>query len=122
MEHLPLPIAAGAVGVIDGIARAAHRWVRHSGGIPARTRDPAHLAFVSGVIEGLSDELYRQDGATGWVAYVYALLDGYGADALQVAADVLAAGSDPRHQDACERGYTEGTTISAWFRVPETGT
>jgi hypothetical protein len=102
---------------IDAMARAAHLWVRHLKPATRGLDDTAHAAFVAGLIAGLCEELGETPAAAGWVGYVYALLDGYGSDALGQSAR-LASPDDIRHLPEYPQGRAEAGHVLAWLQRP----
>lgn len=118
MDHSALGPWGDDIGRIDAIARAAHLWVRHLEPSTSQWREDGHLAFVAGVIAGLCVELRQSEGSHRVVAYVYALLDGFGTDALRQANAITAACSDAAHAGDYTRGREEAVGIVAWLRLP----
>lgn len=100
------------------MARAAHLWVRHLNPAMPSRQDAADRAFVGGLIAGLCREMRQPVGVENWVIYVYALLDGYGSDALSQSLAVLEATANVHHRDSRERGYAEAPGVTAWLNLP----
>lgn len=99
------------------MARATHLWIRHLETVPAG-ENPDHLAFVGGMITGLCGAMHQPPGAERWVAYVYALLDGHGIEALRRSQKIVSAAANALHQEACRRGRAEAPGIVAWLALP----
>jgi hypothetical protein len=107
--------------LVDAIARATHLWVRQLEPATLRWREVAHLAFVGGMISGLCDGANQPPHVRTWVAYVYALLDGAGCDALRLADEIVAAAANVAHGSDFERGRAESGGIMSWLRLPDHG-
>lgn len=116
-DHAKCP--GDCLHLVDAIARAAHLWVRQLEPATLRWREAAHLAFVGGMITGLCDGSGQPQHFRSWVAYVYALLDGSGCDALRLAHEILEAAADAAHGPDFERGRAESVGIKGWLRLPE---
>jgi hypothetical protein len=108
------------IGLVDALARATHRWVRRLGP-PADPEDRAHMAFVCGVITGICTELYPDENSQRWVAYVYALLEGRGSDALRRAMAIMSCAGEQELAPQYARGLAHSATVVAWFLSPSAG-
>ena len=79
-DHRPGP---ASLDKADAIARAAHLWIR-SLYRKYETEEGERLAIAGGLVAGLCAKLDLEPRVTSLVAYVYALLDDQGSQALSI--------------------------------------
>ncbi len=95
----------------DAVARAAHLWIR-SLCLNELQEEDERRALAGGLVAGLCERLALDPRVRGLVAYVYALLDDEGVQALAVSRMMLKRPVPPSHHHAYERGRTEGLGIN----------
>ena len=94
----------------DAVARAAHLWIRSL--YQKFDSDPSERqAIAGGLVAGLCDRLELDLRVTDLVAYVYALLDDQGSQALPISKLMLASPSGARARVAFQRGKKEAAAI-----------
>jgi hypothetical protein len=94
----------------DAVARAAHLWIR-SLCDPLDTNEAERQAIAGGLVAGLCDRLELDSRVTGLVAYVYALLDDQGSQALPISQLMLENPRSARRRVAYQRGKSEAAAI-----------
>ena len=94
----------------DSIARAAHIWIRSICLNELQAADERY-ALASGLIVGLCERLTLNPRVRELVAYVYALLDNEGSQALATSRMMLGRPVPPPLRDAYERGRSEAAGI-----------
>lgn len=94
----------------DAIARAAHLWIR---GLCQQTDTDAEQrqAIASGLVAGLCERLDLDPRVTDLVAYVYALLDDQGSQALSISRMMLEEPVPARRRVAYQKGKMEAAAI-----------
>ena len=101
----------------DAIARAAHIWIR-SLCLTELQEPPERYAIACGLIAGLSDRLELDPKVQELVAYVYALIDDEGAQALATSHLMLARSVPSLHRHAYRKGRSEAAAIVEMLAVP----
>jgi hypothetical protein len=93
----------------DAVARAAHLWIR--GLCHQAADDLDRQAMAGGLVAGLCERLALDPRITDLVAYVYALLDDPGAEALPVSRTMLQRPVPEKRRLAWQRGKEEAAAI-----------
>ena len=94
----------------DAVARAAHIWVR-SLCLNEHQEEKERHALAGGLVAGLCDRLELDPRIRQLVAYVYALLDNEGGQALSVSRMMLEQPVPPSMRQAYEKGRFEAAGI-----------
>ena len=94
----------------DVVARAAHIWVR-SLCLNEHQEENERHALAGGLVAGLCERLVLDPKVRELVAYVYALLDDEGNQALSVSRMMLDRPIPPSNRDAYEKGRFEAAGI-----------
>ena len=94
----------------DAVARAAHIWVR-SLCLNEHEEEKDRHALAGGLVAGLCDRLELDPRIRKLVAYVYALLDNEGGQALSVSRMMLEQPVPPSMRQAYEKGRFEAAGI-----------
>ena len=94
----------------DAVARAAHIWVR-SLCLNEHQEENERHALAGGLVAGLCERLVLDPRVRELVAYVYALLDDEGSQALSVSRMMLDRPIPPSNRDAYEKGRSEAAGI-----------
>ncbi len=94
----------------DAVARAAHIWIR-SLWMNELQEEDERRALAGGLVAGLCERLALDPRVRDLVAYVYALLDNDGVQALAVSRMMLERPVPPSHHQAYERGRAEAVGI-----------
>ncbi len=94
----------------DAVARAAHLWVR-SLCLNEIQEEDERRALAGGLVAGLCEHLPLNPRVRALVAYVYALLDNEGDQALAVSRMMLGQPVPHSQHLAYERGRTEAVGI-----------
>ena len=102
--------ADDALETADSVARAAHIWIRSICLNELQEADERY-ALASGLIAGLCERLTLNHRIRELVAYVYALLDNEGGQALAVSRMMLGRPVPAPLRDAYERGRSEAAGI-----------
>lgn len=99
-----------SLATADAIARAAHLWIRS---VCNRfdTEQAERQAVAGGLVAGLCDRLELDPGVTGLVAYIYALLDDMGNQALSISRLMLDNPQASRQRAAYIKGKEEAAAI-----------
>jgi hypothetical protein len=93
----------------DAVARAAHLWIR---GLCRQENDELeHQAVAGGLVAGLCERLDLDPRITDLVAYVYALLDDQGSQALPISRMMLEQPVPENCRHAWQRGKREAAAI-----------
>lgn len=95
----------------DAVARAAHLWIR-SLCVTEHLNALERQAVASGLVAGLCDRLALDPMIQNLVAYVYALLDDEGAQALSISRMMLDRPVATKHRVAFKRGQSEAAAIA----------
>jgi hypothetical protein len=93
----------------DAVARAAHLWIRGLCLLPTGERE--RQAVAGGIVAGLCERLELDPRITDLVAYVYALLDDRGNQALPISRLMLERPVPANCRLAWERGKEEAAAI-----------
>ncbi len=101
----------------DAIARAAHIWIR-SLCLTELQEPPERYAIACGLIAGLCARLELDPKVQELVAYVYALIDDEGAQALATSHLMLALSVPSLHRHAYRKGRSEAAAIVEMLAVP----
>ena len=102
--------ADDALETADSVARAAHIWIRSICLNELQAADERY-ALASGLIAGLCERLTLNHRIRELVAYVYALLDDEGSQALAMSRMMLGRPVPGPLRDAFERGRSEAAGI-----------
>lgn len=102
--------ARGSLETADAVARAAHMWIR-SVCSQFHTAEGERQAIAGGLVAGLCDRLDLDARVTDLVAYVYALLDDQGSQALPISKLMLEDPMSARHRVAYQKGKSEAAAI-----------
>ncbi len=94
----------------DAIARAAHIWIR-SLCLTELQEPPERHAIACGLITGLCERLELDPKVQELVAYVYALIDDEGNQALATSHLMLARSVPSQHRHAYRKGRSEAVAI-----------
>ena len=94
----------------DAVARAAHIWIR-SLCLTEMQEPPERHAMACGLIAGLCSRLELDARVRELVAYVYALIDDEGAQALSTSRMMFADTVPAEHLYAYRRGQSEAAAI-----------
>jgi phage shock protein PspC (stress-responsive transcriptional regulator) len=94
----------------DAIARAAHLWIRSLYN-RFEADEFERQAVAGGLVAGLCERLDLDPTVTDLVAYVYALLDDQGIQALPVSRFMLENPRSPHHRSAYRKGKKEAAEI-----------
>ncbi len=94
----------------DAIARAAHIWIR-SLCLTELQEPPERHAIACGLITGLCERLEIDPKVQELVAYVYALIDDEGNQALATSHLMLARSVPSQHRHAYRKGRSEAVAI-----------
>lgn len=114
------PSGENSLETADAVARAAHLWIRS---IYLNDLQCAHerQALAGGLVTGLCERLELDPRVRALVAYVYALLDDEGAQALPVSRLMLDGPVPPSEREAYQKGRFEAAAIVemlAYHRKP----
>jgi hypothetical protein len=102
--------ADDALETADSVARAAHIWIR-SICLNELQAEEERYALASGLISGLCERLTLNPRVRELVAYVYALLDNEGGQALAMSRLMLGRPVSAPLRYAYERGRSEAAGI-----------
>jgi hypothetical protein len=102
--------AGDALETVDSVARAAHIWIRSICLNELQAADERY-ALASGLIVGLCERLTLNRRVRELVAYVYALLDNEGGQALAMSRMMLGRPVSAPLRNAYERGRSEAAVI-----------
>lgn len=94
---------------VDAVARAAHLWIRRLCCLDPDVDAQVQQATAGGLIAGLCERLELDPRITDLVAYVYALLDDQGSQALSISKMML---ERPVPED-CRRAYQQAKDEAA---------
>jgi hypothetical protein len=108
-EH-DFSIADNSLKTADSVARAAHIWIRSICLNELQAADERY-ALAGGLIAGLCERLTLNPRVRELVAYVYALLDDEGGQALAVSRMMLDQPVPAPLRNAYERGRSEAAGI-----------
>jgi len=103
-------VADNSLKTADWVARAAHIWIRSICLNELQAADERY-ALAGGLIAGLCERLTLNPRVRELVAYVYALLDDEGGQALAVSRMMLDQPVPAPLRDAYERGRSEAAGI-----------
>ncbi len=103
-------VADNSLKTADAVARASHLWIRSICLNELQAADERY-ALAGGLIAGLCERLTLNPRVRELVAYVYALLDDEGGQALAVSRMMLDRPVPAPLRDAYERGRSEATGI-----------
>jgi hypothetical protein len=104
------PLSKKSLETVDAVARAAHLWIRSlclSESLEAGERQ----SIAGGLVAGLCERLELDSRVRDLVAYVYALLDDHGAQALPISRLMLENPVPRRQRSAYDRGRLEAAAI-----------
>jgi len=94
----------------DAVARAAHIWIR-SLCLTEMQAPPEKHAMACGLVAGLCERLELDPRVEELVAYVYAVIDDEGAQALATSRMMLARSIPPRYITSYRKGLSEAAAI-----------
>ena len=103
-------VADNSLKTADSVARAAHIWIRSICLNELQAADERY-ALAGGLIAGLCERLTLNPRVRELVAYVYALLDDEGGQALAVSRMMLDQPVPAPLRNAYERGRSEAAGI-----------
>jgi len=107
---LDFPAEDHSLETADAVARAAHIWIR-SLCLTELQKPPERHAMACGLIAGLCERLELDTRVQELVAYVYALIDDEGAQALATSHIMLARSVPSDYAHAYRRGLSEAAAI-----------
>ncbi len=107
---LDFPAEDHSLETADAVARAAHIWIR-SLCLTELQKPPERHAMACGLIAGLCERLELDPKMQELVAYVYALIDDEGAQALATSHMMLARSVPSDYAHAYRRGLSEAAAI-----------
>lgn len=99
-----------SLATADAVARAAHIWIRSLCLTELQTAEERH-ELACGLVGGLCERLELDPKIQELVAYVYALLDDEGSQALAASRLMLAAPPPLAQQPAYKKGREEAAAI-----------
>jgi len=94
----------------DAVARAAHIWIRSLCLTDLQTKEERHV-LACGLVVGLCERLQLDPKIQELVAYVYALLDDEGSQALAVSRLMLTTPVPLTQRQAYKKGREEAAAI-----------
>lgn len=100
----------GTLEIADAVARAAHIWVR-SLCLTEMQEPPERHSMACGLVSGLCERLELDTRIQALVAYVYALIDDQGPQALAASRLMLAHSTSALHRQAYVKGRAEAAAI-----------
>ena len=109
-QKADLPQAAHPLETADAVARAAHLWIR-SLCLGSVYKPDEQQCIAGGLVAGLCERLELDPRVRELVAYVYALLDDEGAQALSISRMMLDQPVPRDHRKAYEKGRQEAAAI-----------
>jgi len=109
-QDSPDPAGVNALETADAVARAAHIWIR-SLCLTEMHEPPERHAMACGLVNGLCERLELDPRVEELVAYVYAVIDDEGAQALATSRIMLARSVAPKYRQAYRKGLAEATAI-----------
>jgi hypothetical protein len=109
-NEFDFPVADNFLKTADSVARAAHIWIR-SICLNELQAAGERYALAGGLIAGLCERLTLNPRVRELVAYVYALLDDEGGQALAVSRMMLDQPVPAPLRNAYERGRSEAAGI-----------
>lgn len=110
-SQLPFPPKGNpSLATADAVARAAHLWIRSLCLTDAQEAGERH-SMAGGLVAGLCERLELDPRVRELVAYVYALLDDEGAQALSISKMMLYSPVPRNHRIAYNRGRDEAGAI-----------
>ena len=104
------PITGNSLETADAVARAAHIWIR-SLCLTELQEPPERHAMACGLVAGLCERLELDPRVEELVAYVYAVIDDEGAQALAASRMMLARSVAPKYRQAYRMGLSEAVAI-----------
>ena len=104
------PSGDDTLATADSVARAAHLWI-HSLCNNELYEADERKALVSGLVAGLCERLELNSRVQDLVAYVYALLDDEGSEALAVSQTLRGQSVRVLNYPAYEKGRSEAAGI-----------
>jgi hypothetical protein len=109
-QNTGVPTNDNTLETADAVARAAHIWIRSLCLTELEEPSERH-AVACGLVAGLCSRLELDARVQELVAYVYALIDDEGAQALARSRLMLAFPTPTEHQDAYRNGQSEAAAI-----------
>ena len=109
-DDIDTPAEGDSLETADAVARAAHIWIRSLCLNEMQEADERH-ALASGLVTGLCERLELSPRVRELVAYVYALLDDDGEQALAVSRKMLDPPVPFSKRPPYERGRSEARGI-----------
>ena len=104
------PSESQSLATADAVARAAHLWIRSLCLSDVQEAVERH-SMAGGLVAGLCERLELDPRVRDLVAYVYALLDDEGAQALSISKMMLHRPVPRRQRKAYEQGRSEAAAI-----------
>ena len=99
-----------SIETADAVARAAHIWIR-SLCLTEMQEPPERHAMACGLVSGLCERLELDPRVEELVAYVYAVIDDEGAQALATSRMMLARSVSRQYRPAYRKGRSEAEAI-----------
>jgi hypothetical protein len=109
-QSTEIPVTGKSLETADAVARAAHIWIR-SLCLTQMQEPPERHAMASGLVAGLCERLELDPRVEELVAYVYAVIDDEGAQALATSRIMLARSITPKYRSAYRLGLAEAAAI-----------
>lgn len=110
-SHVPPPPEGNnPLETADAVARAAHLWIR-SLCLTENHQAVERQSLAGGLVAGLCERLELDPRVRNLVAYVYALLDDEGTQALSISRMMLHRPVPTTQRSAFERGRSEAAAI-----------
>ena len=109
-DDFDISLGGCSLETADAVARAAHLWIRSLCLNEMQEEDERH-ALAGGLVAGLCERLALNPRVRELVAYVYALLDNEGGQALAVSRMMLNQPVPLSKHEAYERGRSEAAGI-----------
>jgi len=104
------PLTGNSLETADAVARAAHIWIR-SLCLTEMQEPPERHAMACGLVNGLCERLELDPRVEELVAYVYAVIDDEGTQALATSRMMLARSVAPQYRLAYRKGLSEAAAI-----------
>jgi len=104
------PTGISSLETADAVARAAHIWIR-SLCLTEMQEPPERHAMACGLVNGLCERLELDPRVEELVAYVYAVIDDEGAQALATSRIMLARSVPSQYRLAYRKGLSEAVAI-----------
>ena len=103
-------LTGSSLETADAVARAAHIWIR-SLCLTEMQAPSERYAMACGLVAGLCERLELHPQVEELVAYVYAVIDDEGGQALAASRMMLARSIAPENREFYKRGLSEAAAI-----------